>query len=219
MGTNTVPPLLFGCCVPLPHWISSPPPSLPLWLWLTAPGMRASPSFRWHQTASNSNSIKASSHGGLLRGLQPRAATSSWGGASAGGTEVTDRGEKNKVTEEIMKWQQQQVKGGHWLDIFWELISHAERVQNATATIMFCQIKYLCLNHFSLVDLLCLTGFLSVQSKHKIYVVHIVAVHTLQVVSTSFFKPQGWNNIHLWIHLAGNLDVLFLLKTFSKCSF
>lgn len=81
-------------------------PSLSLWLWLTAPGMRAGPSFRWHQRAGNSSSIKASSHESLLRGLQPRAATSSWGEAWEGGTDGIGRKKKKpKVTEAIMKWQ------------------------------------------------------------------------------------------------------------------
>lgn len=72
-------------------------PSLSLWLWLTAPGMRAGPSFGWHQRAGNSSSIKASSHESLLRGLQPRAATSSWGEAWEGGTDGIGR--KKKKTQ------------------------------------------------------------------------------------------------------------------------
>lgn len=67
---------------------------------------RAGPSFRWHQRAGNSSSIKASSHESLLRGLQPRAATSSWGEAWEGGTDgIGRKKKKTKVTEAIMKWQ------------------------------------------------------------------------------------------------------------------
>lgn len=95
------------------------PPCPPPRLWLTALGMRAGPSFRWHQRAGNSSSIKASSHESLLQGLQLRAATSSWGRVWVRGTEGQmgfGKKTKQQVTEAIMKWQQQQVKGGHWRD-------------------------------------------------------------------------------------------------------
>lgn len=69
MGTNSIP-LMFSCSSSLNLSLS---PSLVV---THALGMRASPSFRWHQRAwnscSSSSSIKASSHGILLWGLQPR---------------------------------------------------------------------------------------------------------------------------------------------------
>lgn len=73
MGTNSIP-LMFRCSSSLNLSLSLSP-SLVV---THALGMRAGPSFRWHQRAwnscssSSSSSIRASSHGILLWGLQPR---------------------------------------------------------------------------------------------------------------------------------------------------
>lgn len=140
MGTNSIP-LMFRCSSSLNLSLSLSP-SLVV---THALGMRAGPSFRWHQRAwnscsSSSSSIRASRS--CCEVCNPGSYFQLRRGVRLGGV-----GHKNKETGEIMKWQEQQVRGAIGSTSF-QSYSHSEGVQNMRAAIMFGQTEHVYLDIF-----------------------------------------------------------------------